>query len=212
MSLLTYLEQHFYNTEQLLQLTGVSHLELNEYQANGLMPQASYELELSISCQSFFGNYNSQSCLSFYNKGYVSWLSLVHALNNQAQLFQIFSQRYQTQIKTLKQQGHHCKENKLNDDLAAHIEAEWLHFLNGTYGLCTQNGLPEDIAKKEMAMAQINELLGSNMDENNKEKVRQLTDAVHLLDAASAEFAPHERPQSSRHRLIDEVKRQYRLA
>ncbi len=51
----------------------------------------------------------------------------------------------------------------------------------------------------------------SGIDSLNEEQLNRLTNAVNLLDASSALFAPHERLTSSRHRLVNEVRRKFRL-
>lgn len=47
--------------------------------------------------------------------------------------------------------------------------------------------------------------------ELNEQQLYKLEKAVNLLDTTSSLFAPHERLKSSRHRLVDEVRRQYKL-
>jgi hypothetical protein len=95
---------------------------------------------------------------------------------------------------------------KLNDGFDAHLRDEWRHFLDGTYGLCTRSGLPEDIAAKELAICVIRESL-----EGGAPDLARLRAAVDLLDRASSPFAPHERPRSSRHRYVDELRVRYGL-
>ncbi|MCJ8295556.1 MAG: DUF6058 family natural product biosynthesis protein, partial [Colwellia sp.] len=90
-----------------------------------------------------------------------------------------------------------------------HINEEWYLFLSGIYGLCTKTGLPEDIAAKEFSILEINEL--SELDDLTDQQINKLTVAVNLLDSASSLFAPHERLRSSRHRLVNEVRRKYQL-
>jgi hypothetical protein len=75
--------------------------------------------------------------------------------------------------------------------------------------LCTKSGLPEDIAAKELAVIEINELLALN--ELSLDELEKLTLAVNLLDSASSFFAPHERLRSSRHSLVNEIRRKYKL-
>ncbi|CAH9053367.1 hypothetical protein PSECIP111854_01156 [Pseudoalteromonas sp. CIP111854] len=133
----------------------------------------------------------------------------MQALDDQESIYRVFSYRYKQTIEGLKAQGYHSADAKLNEKLSDHIKTEWTHFLSGTYGLCTRSGLPEDIAAKELAIAQINELTAqSELDES---KIEALTHAVNLLDGASSMFAPHERQRSSRYRLVDEVRRKYKL-
>jgi hypothetical protein len=69
--------------------------------------------------------------------------------------------------------------------------------------------LPEDIAAKELAILEINEIIEKpNIDEM---QLNRLERAVNLLDSVSALFAPHEILKSSRHRLVDEVRRKYKF-
>ncbi|TOM85193.1 DUF6058 family natural product biosynthesis protein, partial [Vibrio parahaemolyticus] len=89
------------------------------------------------------------------------------------------------------------------------IMEDWEHFLQGTYGLCTQTGLPEDIAAKGFAVEQIKALLERDVLDSNE--IKRLEYFVNLLDNASSPFAPHERLNSSRHRLVNEVRRKYKL-
>ena len=110
----------------------------------------------------------------------------------------------------LKNQNFCSQNAKVNENLNQHIKEEWQHFLKGTYGLCTRSGLPEDIAEKELAILIINEIL--DLDFITDERKEMLTQAVNLLDKVSPQFAPHERLRSSRHRLIDEIRRKFKLS
>ncbi|BBN83708.1 hypothetical protein PA25_36930 [Pseudoalteromonas sp. A25] len=209
MQLLDYLNDNFISLSQLLSASGASEQELRLYQLNGMMPKASYVLNLHLSCNSFFGHHQEQTECEYYAKGYLYWLGIVQANADPEFIYQAFSQRYQQTLDALKAQGYQCNDEKLSTKLAEHIESEWQHFLSGSYGLCTRSGLPENIAAKELAIAQINELTrNENLGAN---ELSALTKAVDLLDKASACFAPHERQRSSRHRLVDEVRRQYQL-
>src|SRR5262249_27061224 len=67
-------------------------------------------------------------------------------------------------------------------------------------------GLPEDIADKESAVARIEALLAQPEPDR-----AALASAVDDLDRASSLFAPHERARSSRHRLVDEVRRRFQI-
>ena len=131
-------------------------------------------------------------------------------ITNPLDVFNIFSKRYKQRIEWLKKQRFYSQDAKVNQNFEHHIKEEWQHFLQGTYGLCTKSGLPEDIADKELAILIINEIspLGALTDKNRD----RLTRAVNLLDKASAQFAPHERLSSSRHRLIDEIRNKFTLS
>jgi len=96
------------------------------------------------------------------------WLGLTQLANSEDSLFDLFSDRYKNRIASLGALGQNTSYSKFNEKFDDHIREEWSYFLDGTYGLCTKPGLPEDIA-------------------------------------------PHELERSSRHRLIDEVRRNYNL-
>jgi len=90
------------------------------------------------------------------------------------------------------------------DDITTetHLAAEWRHFLDGTYGLCTVSGLPEDIAAKELAIALIRETAGAPALAD-PDRLRRTID---LLDKVSSPFAPHEVALSSRRRYVDDMR------
>jgi uncharacterized protein DUF6058 len=209
MDLINYLNENFYTKQQLLALSKISDAELLIYQQQKVMPTCSYKLAFNYASDSFFGEFINDSNIEYYAKGYLSWLGMLKVTEYPQDVYAIFAQRYKQSVTQLKSAGYYSADEKVNANLDLHIEEEWQHFLNGIYGLCTKSGLPEDIAAKELAILQINEILTS--DKLSKNELSKLTKAVNLLDSASAMFAPHERLKSSRHRLVDEVRRQYQL-
>ncbi|KNC68044.1 DUF6058 family natural product biosynthesis protein [Pseudoalteromonas ardens] len=209
MELLHYLNERFITKSVLLAQTKATPQVLQALQEKGLMPHCSYRIALNIQCDSFFGEHNEDQALEYYAKGYTAWFGCISALSDESDAYALFSLRYKNALEQLKDAGHVLHSPQLNDDLDAHIEQEWQHFLSGTYGLCTHSGLPEDIAAKELAILEINQLIGQETLQPTQ--LKQLESAVNLLDSVSALFAPHERQRSSRHRLVDEVRRKYNL-
>jgi len=209
LELIKYLNDNFVTLPQLLESTKMAELEFRRYQEAQLMPKASYVLNLSLNCDSFFGLHYETHAVEYYAKGYASWLGIVRSLQEPDCIYAEFSRRYTSAIELLKAQGHRSDHPKVGASLPAHIAEEWRHFINGIYGLCTKSGLPEDIAAKEFAISQINEL--TEHDSLSGSEVEKLQIAVNLLDAASSAFAPHERLKSSRQRLVNEVRRLYQL-
>jgi hypothetical protein len=137
--------------------------------------------------------------IDWYAQGMVAWAGLLEALDGPRQAFEVFAARYRRRLAQLE-----AAEDLMSD---AHIAAEWQHFLDGTYGLCTRSGLPEDIAAKEAAIVLIRAMTALAARQGLDEEERgRLAGAVDLLDAASAPFAPHEVARSSRRRYVDEVR------
>jgi len=207
--LIKYLNKHFYTKQELLDITKVTAEDLLKYQEKGQMPKPSYKLSVNLKSDSFFGLHSEAQEIEYYAKGYSSWLAIIQSVNSIEAVYSIFVKRYKIAIKSLEKQGYSSTDTKVTSALDDHIKEEWSHFLNGIYGLCTQSGLPEDIAAKELSILIINELSACN--ELTDEQQNKLTLAVDLLDSASSLFAPHERLKSSRHRLVNEIRRKYQL-
>lgn len=209
MELTHYLNKNFLSKEQLLDATKVTKKEFRLYQKQGVMPKHSYRINLTLECDSFFGPYLENQAIEYYAKGYCSWLAIIQSLKTTDAIYEVFYQRYANEIERLKTFGHHADSEKLNTDFDLHVQEEWLHFINGIYGVCTKSGLPEDIAAKEFAIIEIHELtVAENL---TPPELMRLTKAVNLLDETSMPFAPHEYQKSSRYRLVDEVRRKYSL-
>ncbi|MFD2180410.1 DUF6058 family natural product biosynthesis protein [Veronia pacifica] len=209
MKLIKYLNDHFITQSELLELSKVTEEELMKLQHRRLMPQCSYKLKINVESDSFFGAYSEHQELEYYAKGYISWVTAIKRLQSSNDAYLLFASRYKAALNNLKSDGFVISDHKFNEGLELHIEEQWAHFLNGTYGLCTKSGLPEDIAAKALATTEINELTEwSDLDEK---QLSRLERAVNLLDSASSLFAPHERLKSSRHRLVDDVRREYKL-
>lgn len=209
MDLLNYLRAHYLSKDALLSAANIAEQQLRSYQQQGIMPLCSYKLRFDLQCDSFFGLHEEQREMEYYARAYVSWLATISTLQSNELIYAEFANRYKQGLCILRKRGHDSENIKLNRELDQHIADEWQHFLKGTYGLCTRTGLPEDIAAKELAINEINELTAR--DELVPQQLQRLDVAVKLLDSVSALFAPHERLKSSRHRLIDEVRRKYKL-
>jgi len=192
MELLEYLSGYFLTEGALLDACAATAAELAELQSRGVMPRASYRLGVAIDCESTFGPHAERHALSFYAKGYASWLGAVRGMSA-GDAFALFCARYR------RAPGGGSASDE-------HLRSEWASFLDGTYGLCTRTGLPEEIVAKETAMVAITALVESPSPDRAK-----LAAAVDQLDRASSPFAPHERARSSRQRLVNEVRRRYQL-
>ncbi|WP_444958940.1 DUF6058 family natural product biosynthesis protein [Microbulbifer sp. ZKSA002] len=209
MELLNYLDKHFLTKEQLIQATQISELQLQRYQDEGVMPKPSYKLNIQWDCESFFGAHSEKQAVEYFAKGYTSWIDVIEAKQDFNSIYQCFGDRYMDKIAQLRNLGYESSNPKFSSEISQYIEEEWQHFIEGTYGLCTRSGLPEDIAAKELASTEINALLAQ--DNLNQKQIHRLNRFVDLLDETGAYFAPHERSISSRQKLIDTPRRKYNL-
>ncbi len=210
MELVNYLQQHFYDKGEFVKRTRLSAKKLAHLQQLNIMPLASYRVMMSVTCDSFLGDYHKEQCLEYYAKGYLSWCCAISKLTEERQAKLLFTERYKFKALQLQQTGFTCFANKLPDDFNTVIEQEWHLFLQGTYGVCTRTGLPEDIATKELTAMLIKQLTQqASLNSTEKDKLEK---TVNLLDSASALFAPHERANSSREKLINQVRKDYQLS
>lgn len=203
MSYLDYLHTYFYTKEQLLKLSRVGEDTFLLWQQRKVMPQAAYRLKINLESESFFGQHNEAAMVEYYAKGYLSWLAALQALFDINQAYLLFKKKYLMQIKTLQLRGFDLAALGRVEDQDERIAEAWQHFIAGTYGVCTKSGLPEDVASKAIGTAIVNSYLNIGQLDVNAET--KLFAAVDLLDEVVAEFAPHERKLSSRHKYIDEV-------
>lgn len=197
MELIHYLQHHFLTREQLLRAAGIEGARLDALQQAGSAPRPSYRLRLRIACESFFGPHGEEHGIDYYARGYAQWIA---ALPTTGEPFGLFAGRYRAALGALPL----ATDAGLGQE--AHLREEWRHFLEGTYGLCTRSGLPEDIAAKEAAVRAIGALTAAEPVD-----LARLRVAVDLLDRASSPFAPHERARSSRRRLVDDLRARYGL-
>jgi hypothetical protein len=208
MALLAYLTEYFLAEEQLIAACAIDVEQLHALQSAGVAPAPAYKVTLNIACDSFFGGHEERAQRQYFATGAVSWVNDVQGLDARG-AFTLFANRYRARLDALKADGYVCSSEKFNAGLDAHLEQEWRAFLEGTYGLCTRSGLPEDIVAKELATAIINELTGEQpFDQRQRPR---LAAAVELLDRSCALFAPHERARSSRQRLVTQVRIDYAL-
>ena len=208
MELIRYLNEHFLTREQLLAHCAIRADELRRWQACCMMPRASYRLSLDIICASFFGEHREQQVIEYYAREYVSWVGMLRQIDSEQEAYAVFARRYRTRLDELAASGMTYPGSFATDE---HIAAEWNHFLDGTYGLCTMTGLPEEIAAKEVAIAAIRKLDADRDRPQGDANRKRLRKAVDLLDEASSPFAPHEVARSSRRRYVDEMRRAHGL-
>jgi hypothetical protein len=196
MNLTTYLNRHFLDTGALdgALLAGL--------QQRGMAPAPAYRLRIAVECESFFGAHSETCETHYYASGTPAWLADVAGLPDAAAAHALFAQRYRDRVAQL---GAAPRTD-------AYLREEWQHFLDGTYGLCSRDGLPETIADKEVAAANVKDIVDKGREQVlTAAELLYLRHWVNLLDRASAAFAPHEVARSSRRRLVDDVRAAYGL-
>lgn len=209
MDLISYLSKNFLTLPELLKKARISENELRILQKQETLPQCSYRLNLSINCDSMFGDHKSMASVEYFSRYSCEWLKVLRSEVQGLTAFDVFSTRYKAELSRLNNLGFESCSAELNLGLDKHLQEEWRQFLDGSYGLCTSNGTPEEIAAKSLTGAIILPLARRDTL-NITEKIR-LKKAVDLLADVSAEFAPHERLRSSRYKLVERVRQKFSL-
>lgn len=207
MELISYLNSHFFTTDQLLERCGIGAAQLEQLRQRRIMPNPSYRIRLDIGCDSFFGPHAEEAAVDYYAKGCAAWFVQTAGLDNEAKARTLFVDRYRKRLDDLAGSGIAPGDPSFGDP--SRLDEEWNSFLAGIYGACTVSGLPEDIAAKEASISVIRALTeGRAVDQADLPRLRQ---AVDMLDSVCAPFAPHEVARSSRRRYVDEMRAAYIL-
>ncbi|PHM39971.1 hypothetical protein Xmau_02155 [Xenorhabdus mauleonii] len=202
-----YLSDNFILEQDFLSGNACSLDELVIWQKNKIFPLPSYITENIYSVISFFGEHNINKSNKWYAKGLCDWVNLVREYSyDHNKLKNLFFYRYENKIKELQQLGIYDNET----DYSQVMEEAWNHFLDGTYGVCTKDNSPEQIAVKGVAIRVIDRITEKQLRKSIPESdMNTLITSVNLLDEVSSMFAPHERERSSRKRCIELVRSKY---
>lgn len=207
----SYLKLNFLPEQNFLMQNKCSHEDLSRWQKNKIFPEASYVTDNVSNITSFFGTFDFNSVEKWYPKGLCDWVCQIKDANEDlAELKKIFFNRYRRKIIELELCGLNNHTYKDESKFSALLEDEWQHFLNGTYGVCTKDCSPEQIAVKDITIRIIDEITDKQQKKSISGDERKiLIVSVNLLDAVSSSFAPHERERSSRKRCVELVREKY---
>jgi len=214
--MLNYLFAHFHERAEI-----TSQLEAHPEHLENLIqaqcaPNPSYRVIAASECLSYFGEHTEQTELQFFAKGQLSWMNDL----NDERIVQthiardLFNARYNSALHQLAQSSLADHVLALSGaPMSAPSEAKrlatWQYFLDGTYGVCTIDGLPQSIAVKQTLVSTIDQFIQRQPTNIPKNQIDSLAQLLTALDRVEALFAPHERAKSSRQRCIVEVRAKY---
>lgn len=212
--LLNYLYAHFHEERDFIHASGLTAETFAGMLDARLCPTASYVIEGDIRSASFMGDHLVQENCRFHLKGHMRWIGTLKTLSIETEeaARTAFEGRYATAravflISTLGQELIERAPDVMAGFDQARAKATWGHFLNGVYGVCTSDGLPETIFVKQACVDFIDTLTAP--DRVGEVPTDLLRATVDLLDRVEAEFAPHEVGDTSRQRCITDVRRRY---
>ncbi|MCF6439713.1 DUF6058 family natural product biosynthesis protein [Pseudoalteromonas luteoviolacea] len=200
LALIKYLTEYFYTGSELLNRSNVSESEFIQLQMRSIMPKASYKLDMSLTCHSYFGSHASQQLVYFYPKAYAGWLKKCVRYDTPQEALTEFARLFYQAKDRLSENVFWLDDTKIMTAFDEFIAQQWPHFLAGTYGVCTKRGSPFDILSKELAVTTIRTLLDKTSLSVTEQAL--LSRAVSCLKKVGSQFAPHERALSQQHQLL----------
>lgn len=210
---ITYIKENFIESNELCQITNISHQELKQLIDNKLIPNASYKVDSNHTISSPLGDEKIISeQKKYFPKSIIDVIKRNRGLKN--------SVDYKTRVKAEfietflnsndKKFGY---DNLLNENgnvdmkkLDSAFEEEWQYYLQGIYGVCTLNATGFEIAKKEIA---VKKLIAFNKKHGEKKLTDSDKETLSILNTEFNEvsnlFAPYQRLGSSRGKYLDKI-------
>lgn len=215
--LLNYLYDKYYERSIFCAVANIDSSTLEALEAANLVPKASYILDIDLQATSFVTAHHETHKYQFYLKGQIEWLAQIAAKNisteNAARHY--FETQYGLAIGAFLASELGAKIAKVYPQFKwglSDYSETWQCFLDGTYGLCTRTGLPNDIFLKHIYIRFIEFVTEANRpNEIRPELLSLLSEAVVALDVVESDFAAHEIAQSSRQRCIIDIKKDYSI-
>jgi len=215
-----YIEKNFLTLEDLSEATSVSAVEIGNMINSACLPGPAYEIDIVSKIRSVFGEHEQSSTRAYFPKSHIEKIKAFLAAGVSYETSAAKEQKnFQlTYAKKIEESGadkfglanfFQADGTVGGEPLEIFLQAEWQHYLDGTYGLCTRNATADEIACKEVMIAKIKYLTKQYDQEHEPALLAPLAEAVDVLDAVSAPFAPHEIARSSRGLYIDAVRKKY---
>ncbi len=214
MHLLDYLEQYFYREDQVCQLLGITHDQLEHWQHLCIFPQPSYSLENKIQCHSVQGIFDCQVFWQYYPIACVEWGKQLDKANitSASVAFNLFAQRAQQALKILIDQELYIDESYV-EDLEEHLTHLWQQYLSGQFGTQTKQGQIEEIIQMDAVKYSLDTLTEgfslTSLDTTQRKKVHPL---LKVFSKAIIDPPSHEYSHSYRAKYLDKLVMKYDLS
>ncbi len=216
-----YLQQRYCTQEYLLKNADLSEAEFFAYVTGRCLPQHSYEWQEKSAVNSLLGKaewlcetilyYHPRHVLLLHDL--ITWHRYMSFEDMSKALEENFKMHYVARLKELDAFSDVLSDIVDNPTaLDQLLEGEWQSYLDGIYGLSTNDPTPENIATKEMMLRRIRLITadGSKAALSAEEK-NLLKNTIQTLDPVLSPFAPYERAESTREKWINAMVVKYAL-
>ena len=210
---LKYIEENFIESNELCQISGISRQDLENLIDNKLIPNSSYQINITYKINSPLGDEKVISEVKKYHpKSAINLIQKNKKLNDSSEFKESLKAEF---INTFVNSNNNSfgYDNIIEENGSVNIEKlnvafeqEWQYYLQGIYGICTLNATGAEIAKKEIAVKRLIEF-------NKKHRENKLSDSdKEILNTLNSEFnevsnlfAPYQRTNSSRGKYLDKI-------
>ncbi len=222
-SMQAYLAKHYVTRAQLAGLCGVDEQTLTDLLAARLLPGPSYVVsELGTVRSYVFGELPAPGAVAgdYFHPTCVHWFERArHLIDSDgmtqapAALQRQFISHFQAALIELNTSTWRLGDC-VDDDgvaiaagMAARADSAWVHFLNGTFGLCVADPVSEAaIARKEILQEKLS-ALSENGSKSlfSQPEIGPLRAVICAYAQSAMPFSPVDFPISSRKRLVDDL-------
>ena len=210
---LNYLFQNFLEQSEFARQANISASALEGLIDRQISPTASYCYQANGQVGSFISDHEDMQLYRFHLKGHLVWINAIQNLQIESQLSaqNYFFDRYNSALRLFEESGIGKELNvlipevlpKFDDALRADT---WGHFINGVYGVCTKDWMPETILVKQVCVKFIDAFTATGYLRHSTRHRELLLKTVDLLDQVVSAIAPHELEKSSHQRCVLDVR------
>jgi len=204
-----YLEAHYLRLEELAARAGVTAERVTELIDAQCVPPHSHEVHGVTVYASTFGDYTAAVPPErHYHPSLVAWVKKASALARRHSLADV--------ARRMRKDFEQAFEDALDGRAPPWprgVDHAWAYLMDGTWGLCLKDISVAAMLQKEFARATIARLVSPDPNHVLSPAARAvLIEAIHAYNAVAADFAPHERADSSRCREVGAAIEKYGLA
>jgi uncharacterized protein DUF6058 len=218
-----YLARYFFTSAQLAAASALSCAELDDLLSRSLIPAPSYVVKGATVRSAVFGEMSAPGAVDgqYFHRACVSWVRRAAEVRSQLggeMAYDELRSRFRDNLREAcadldrtvwrLQDCFRYDRSLIDAGFAARFESIWMHFQNGTYGICVAHADSElAIARKEVLQEKLIALTA------NGARILYAGEELAVVEQTIAEYAeacslfsPVDYARSSRKRLVDDLR------